>query len=250
MITGRVVDARTGKGIAGLRLQSLRLDQGKNNWMIGEATTDTDGRYRVPARPGKILIEPTEVPKTHLALVYGEYPRLEVKADQTWPDLKLAPATTIDGIVVNESGQPAPGAEVFLLAHDPTRLNRPEPLRAGPDGAFQFGQLDPDDRVSLWAALRKRDDRRGGCGAARGGQGQGQADDRPEARRPDPRHGHRRPRQENRGGQGDPVVDPDVRQQQGPGRRGGDRQRADDGHDPRQRLVRLPGALAGPVLPD
>ncbi len=150
MISGRVVDARTGKGIAGLGLWAVGREEGRN-MMVGEATTDADGRYRIPARPGKIAIQPTQVPSTYLGPDDGDYPMLEVKADQTWPDLKFVPATVIDGIVVTTSGQPAAGAEVFLLAPDRPRVRYPEPLRTGPDGAFHFDQVDPDDKVSLWA---------------------------------------------------------------------------------------------------
>ena len=56
-ITGRLVDAQTGKGIAGVRLQSLLHEDGKNsNVYLGEATTDADGRYTIPARPGSVTI--------------------------------------------------------------------------------------------------------------------------------------------------------------------------------------------------
>jgi hypothetical protein len=153
MITGRVIDARTGKGIAAVKLQSLLRQEGRNaNWVVGEATTDAEGRYKIPARPGSLSIHLTQVPKTHLGLDYGEYPRLDVKADQPWPDLKLSPATALDGLVVNEAGRPVSGAEVYLLEMD-RRGNglRGEPISTGPDGTFHLDQLAPDDLLSLWA---------------------------------------------------------------------------------------------------
>jgi RNA polymerase sigma factor (sigma-70 family) len=150
MISGRVVDARTGKGIAGVRLESLWRELGRN-LIVGEATTDAEGRYRIPARPGKIVIQPDQVPPSYLGPWEADYPILETKADLTWPDIKFSAATTIHGIVVTESGQPVGGAEVYLLAPERTRVRYPEPLRAGPDGAFRFDQVDPEAKLALWA---------------------------------------------------------------------------------------------------
>ncbi len=92
MMTGRVVDSLTGKGIAGVGLHSMLLGEGVNgNGLVGEATTDAEGRYRIPARPGRIKIECTQVPETHFGLDDPEYPRREVKGDQKWPEFKLPP---------------------------------------------------------------------------------------------------------------------------------------------------------------
>src|SRR5262249_12073312 len=88
MITGRVVDTRTGQGVAGVQLYSLWRELGRN-LVVGKATTDAEGRYTIAARPGRTVIEPARVPKTHLGLRYGEFPVQDVKADQTWPDLEL-----------------------------------------------------------------------------------------------------------------------------------------------------------------
>ena len=149
-ITGRVVDDRTGKGIAGIRLRSLRREVG-GNLIVGEATTDAEGRYTIAARPGKTAIELAEAPKTYLGLDSSQYHQPDIKADQTWPDLKLAPATDLDGIVVDASGHPVTGAEVFILAHDRRGARHDEPIRTGSGGTFHFEQLDPDDDLSLWA---------------------------------------------------------------------------------------------------
>ena len=77
---------------------------------------------------------PEGLPKAYLGLDYSEYPKLEVKADQTWPDLKLAPATGLDGVVVDASGQPVAGAEVYVLAAGPPGDPSHDPTRTGPGG--------------------------------------------------------------------------------------------------------------------
>ena len=152
-ITGRLVDAQTGKGIAGVSLVSLLREEGKNsNIWCGEATTDAEGRYRIPARPGKILINLKDVPKTHLRLDHSEFPSLDVKTDQTWPELKLSPAIGLDGIVVDRTGKPVAGAEVFVDVPDPPGVHSHDlPIVTGPGGTFHIDQLEPDDAVSLHA---------------------------------------------------------------------------------------------------
>ena len=149
-ITGRVVDAQTGKGIAGVKLQSLSREMG-GNLIVGEATTDSEGRYTIAARPGKTAIELEGAPKTYLGFDSSQYHQLDIKADQTLPDLKLAPATDLDGIVVDASGHPVIGAEVFILARDRRGARRDEPIRTGSGGTFHFEQLDPEDNLSLWS---------------------------------------------------------------------------------------------------
>ena len=135
-------------------MEAIRLEEGRNNWIVADATTDAEGRYRIPARPGKIMIQATKVPETYLGLEYGEYPRLEVKDDRTWPELTLAPATSIDGVVVDGTGRPVHKAAVYLLAPEPGRVLHPELVQTGPDGAFHFDGVDPDDKLSLWAGAR------------------------------------------------------------------------------------------------
>ena len=152
-ITGRLVDAQTGEGVAGVALVSLLREEGRNsNLICGEATTDAKGRYKIAARPGNIRIEIRQVPKTHLGLNYSEFPKLEVKADQTWPELKLAPATGLDGVVVDRTGEPVVGAAVYVVAPDPPGVpSHDRPIVTGPGGTFHVEQLDPDDTISVRA---------------------------------------------------------------------------------------------------
>ncbi len=150
-ISGRVVDARTSKGVEGVGVACYRIDNLYRQNMRS-ARTDAEGRYRVLAQSGRVYIEPQGLPRTYLVSNDADCPNLEVKADRAWPDLKLSPATELHGRVVDASGHPAAGAEVFLLAADrPGASRRREPIRTGPDGAFHFDQLDPDDKLSLWA---------------------------------------------------------------------------------------------------
>ncbi len=157
-IAGRVVDARTGQGVAGISLESLWRELGRN-MIVGKATTDAEGRYSIPARPGKNAVQITGLPKTYSLQDGVELPILQVDADKVVPDLKLVPAlklahaTELDGIVVDQAGHPVRGAEVYFLRGDLDGPGPPwnrEPLQTGADGTFRVDRLKPDDKVGLW----------------------------------------------------------------------------------------------------
>jgi RNA polymerase sigma factor (sigma-70 family) len=153
MIAGRIVDARTGKGVAGVDLNAWLWPKGDNQLKdIGMATTDADGRYRIRAEAGKMTIQFRGVPKTYLGLAGNDFPMLDVQGDRTWPDLKLAPAAGLDGLVVDGSGRPAAGADVYFLS--PNREgggSGGQAVSTGREGTFHLDEIDPDGPVSLWA---------------------------------------------------------------------------------------------------
>ncbi len=151
-ITGRVVNAETGKGIAGIPIHCYRLENEVYVQDAVQAQTDADGQYSIVVTVGVVKIRPEELPKAYLVPKYRQSPDLEVGADQRWPDLKLARATTLNGIVVDENEQPVVGAELYVVATD-RGGERPknEMMRTGPGGTFHVEQLDPEDTVSLWA---------------------------------------------------------------------------------------------------
>ena len=155
-ITGRILDAQTGKGIAGIGLRSTLLSDQNSLQSIGQAQTDADGRYTIEARPGKVQVQPNAIPKTYLGLWSSECPRLEVTADRTWPDLKLRRATELDGVVVDAAGQPVVGAEVVATVPDPRgSASGGAQTRTGPGGTFHLEQLDPDDTLPLRARTKE-----------------------------------------------------------------------------------------------
>jgi hypothetical protein len=120
--------------------------------VVGEAKTDAEGRYAIPALPGKNAVQITGLPKTYLVQDGVELPILQVEADKVMPDLKLVSATELGGIVVDQAGHPVPKAEVyFLMADRPGARWGREPLRTGADGTFHLEQLNPDDKPRLWA---------------------------------------------------------------------------------------------------
>ncbi len=247
-ITGRVVDARTGKGVASVGVACYRINNLYRQDMRS-ARTDAEGRFMVPAQPGRVYIEPQGFPRTYLVSNDADCPNLEVKADRAWPDLKLSPATELHGVVVDASGHPAAGAEVYLLAADrPGASRRRDPIRTGPDGAFHFDELDPDDKLSLWA--RAGDATTDGTVVVRPGEAKGPLTlaVEPEICRPDPRPGDRQQRPSDRRRPGDALVEPALCLREDADEGDVGRQRPGYLYHGRERLVRVPGPLAGADL--
>jgi 5-hydroxyisourate hydrolase-like protein (transthyretin family) len=151
VITGRVVDAETGQGLAGVNLVVEKgRDPYASSW-LQMAKTDARGDYRVPVSPGLVRVVPGPT-TTHTGLRADVWPRSRVDGDQKWPDLKMARAVVVDGIAVDRAGRPVADAKVFLISpHNlqyaltgPTTVTRP-------DGTFRLEQLVPDDDVLVLA---------------------------------------------------------------------------------------------------
>jgi protocatechuate 3,4-dioxygenase beta subunit len=96
------------------------------------------------------------VPKAYIGLLDAQRPTLDVQGDRAWPDMKLDPAVVLDGVVVDGAGKLVAGAEVHVLPPDSRGFfSSPPPARTGPDGAFRFEQIDPDDTLPVWARTRE-----------------------------------------------------------------------------------------------
>ena len=67
------------------------------------------GGTRCTSPPGKVSIQPSSTPKSHLEVDTQHCPQLDVSVDREWPDFKLARAVAIDGIVVDAAGKPVQG---------------------------------------------------------------------------------------------------------------------------------------------
>ncbi len=115
-ITGRVIDAQTGKGVPNIPVACYHIDHLYRKEMRS-GRTDAEGRYSVLAQPGTVHIEAQGLPKSYLGPIPEEYPNLEVKADRTVPDLKLTHAIGLDGIVVDRSGPSGSVGRGLLPVH-------------------------------------------------------------------------------------------------------------------------------------
>ena len=134
----------------------LTASSRRNSLTFGnQATTDGSGNYRVAVEPGTIIIQPDVPPITHMGMARESCPRFEVKADRTWPDLKLSPAAAIDGVVVDSSGKGVSGAEIHLVVPEVRGFfGETPPVLSQADGSYRLEHLDPDDRVPVRAETR------------------------------------------------------------------------------------------------
>ncbi|HUS81542.1 MAG TPA: carboxypeptidase regulatory-like domain-containing protein, partial [Armatimonadota bacterium] len=128
-VTGRCVRAGTGEPVPGVAV----MVRGGGNVFWRHAETDEDGRFTVYALPGQVHLS-TTAPKQYLDR--QDIPAVDVVAESgaTVPDIELERAAIVTGVVVDEAGEPAPGAEVWGSAH-------PEPthdLQTVADSAGRF----------------------------------------------------------------------------------------------------------------
>lgn len=123
-ITGRVLSVTDRRPVAGATVHLNYIREGR---LIhgNRATTDDDGAYVIHAAEGTARIEVVEAPERHVPLdaYYGSndtakerIPTLELKEDTAWPDLLLDPAGDVEMIVVDDRGDPVPGADVRIEA--------------------------------------------------------------------------------------------------------------------------------------
>ncbi len=155
MITGRVVDAVTGKGVAKVPVHCYRLDHQGFVKASRVAETDTNGRYSIATAPGLVKVLPDGLAGARLVPRFADAPDLQVMGDQAWPDLKLVRATDLDGIVVDEKGKPVAGAQVYLLEVDRAGARRKDDrLQTDSGGAFHLDLLDPEEDLALWARTK------------------------------------------------------------------------------------------------
>ena len=153
-ITGRVVDATSGEGVEAVWVNAS-INSGAGMAYGDSDVTDARGRFTVHVAPGKVVIQPTSIPRSHLGLSYESLPQLDVAGDREWSDLKLNRAAAIDGIVVDSAGKAVEGAEVHALKQGAMGFaDTGAPAKTGPDGLFRLEQLDPDDTLPVRARTK------------------------------------------------------------------------------------------------
>ncbi|GMV91317.1 MAG: hypothetical protein AMXMBFR82_10950 [Candidatus Hydrogenedentota bacterium] len=132
-IRGRVYDAKTGDGIAGVRANVYPAGGGGH--VARSNPTDENGRYSIPPiQDGMYSVSLEDIER---------YPdprgsqRVSVKLTNHEPvsdvDFALTPGIPVSGLVVDANGQPVNGAEV--VAAIPTT---PNPIRGASDGEGAF----------------------------------------------------------------------------------------------------------------
>ncbi len=122
-ITGRVIEIVDRKPVAGAVVELWHTIEGRALYEQ-RATTDDDGKYLAHAGNGHLLIKVVEAPDAYVPLnadagssdeTKTRLPTIEVTQDTTWPDLLLDPAGDVEIEVVDDDGEPVPGAAVQVV---------------------------------------------------------------------------------------------------------------------------------------
>jgi hypothetical protein len=150
-ITGRVVDAETGTGIAGVGIHCNPVDWKTRFVPAPHAETDGEGRYRIRVPRGKMQVAPNKIPATHLGLRRPDYPQLDVDTDVTCPDLKLPRAAILEGVVVDSNGHPVSAALVWSWDRADSTSGLSRSMITLKNGNFRLEQLAPDHLVTVCA---------------------------------------------------------------------------------------------------
>lgn len=146
-VRGRVIDARTRSAV-----------QGGLVWLAeelwGAAVTDASGRFTVSG-PGKRSVEILAGAPGYLRASPMDH-TLSAEAGPG-PTVALEPAAAVEGVVVDESGNPVAGADVTLdVKRDPARIEirlgreAPAPRAVSSSrGTFRVSSIDPEKNYDL-----------------------------------------------------------------------------------------------------
>jgi len=152
-VRGKVVDKATGAGIKGVQVY-IGSEAPERRWARpGEPVSDGEGMYRAYVRPGAIFVITRRIPEGYLAPRRETRPRQqEARQDITWPTIALERPATLEGVVVDESGNPAPSAEVHYSGREDFRV---ESVKTGAGGKFALTRLSPEGRLLIRARTEK-----------------------------------------------------------------------------------------------
>jgi RNA polymerase sigma factor (sigma-70 family) len=152
-VRGRVVDAKTGAGVAAdsVGISSPRGREGGRE-VVTTVRPGADGRFRAFMRPGDLSVVLFDGQATHGYLpppadrAAGHGVVVAAGQSHTFPDIVLEPAVPVDGVVVDTAGRPVPGVAVFA-AHD--ILGSAPPIITDAAGRFRLTDLGADDVTAL-----------------------------------------------------------------------------------------------------
>lgn len=140
LLKGRVVDAQTGEPIEGVGIYISQTPAGR---IANPAPTDQDGYYTLCSLPGRAVVYVARCPEPYMYGPRGGERRevLVANADVTIPDISLKKGVTVEGVVLDDQGQPVAGATIF---HTGTEFGFHLPTYADQEGKFSIPQIDPD----------------------------------------------------------------------------------------------------------
>lgn len=160
-VTGLFLERGTGKPVPGVSATLIYLGPNRNGSL--NVKTDDKGRYTFQSLPGLVRVGHFSFPPTHVQEPGQGWEDFTVpeppKVIELAPREALVAAPPLRGRVVDEAGQPAPGASVqasWLLTGAKGSSGGSIMTRADDQGNFSLEGLGPDATVTLNARLRDR----------------------------------------------------------------------------------------------
>jgi protocatechuate 3,4-dioxygenase beta subunit len=148
-ITGIVRD-QEGNPLAGVKVQVTWIKMLSS--MTSEATSDASGKFDVPWDSSPMARGAPTVIFVARDALHNLVQVLDID-EHTGPlDLKLQPGVIVTGTVLNQAGQPLPGANVRVLlrvSKATVRLGWRELATAGLDGVFEVKAIPPEREYAV-----------------------------------------------------------------------------------------------------
>ena len=148
-VTGIVRD-EAGNPLAGVKVQATWIRM--MSAMTGGAVSDASGKFDFPwdtSFPGRAVTAVIFVARDPLRNLVQA---LDIDEDTGPLDLKLQPGVIVTGTVLNQAGQPLPGANARVLVRVdrmPVRLSWDDLATAGPDGVFEVKAVPPEREYTV-----------------------------------------------------------------------------------------------------
>jgi protocatechuate 3,4-dioxygenase beta subunit len=144
-VTGRVVHAKTGAPVAGVRTTAHLY----SNLGDCETRTHDNGKFLFYALPGMVDVSFT-APEGHVRAGKTKTTVVVVEGRTTTvPDFMVKESATLRGVVVDERGQPVPGANVWEEAE--ARFSGDPRATTDANGHFEITGVPPGAPVKLHA---------------------------------------------------------------------------------------------------
>jgi hypothetical protein len=151
-VRGKVIDKKTKAGVPNVRV-SLYVTSGApgSPGSSVSATTDAQGEFVAYTRPGKARISIYDLPGNYIqdAQRGSAAQSQEISGPTELPAIEVVEAAGVEGIVVDESGEPVADAEIYCL--DDSHVGLREPIRSDARGRFSLAKLSPSATLPVKA---------------------------------------------------------------------------------------------------
>jgi protocatechuate 3,4-dioxygenase beta subunit len=149
-VRGRVIDRETKAGVRGAALEFYTMTENRDLSFIRETKTDAQGESSLRLLPGQVCGYVSACPEQYTVPDAGPGLHREPSTtDTAWPVIELERGTSVEGVVVDESGRAAAQAEVRFLRTSPSY--QIETVKCDPAGKFVLKQLPNKGTLSIQA---------------------------------------------------------------------------------------------------